>query len=119
MKSSNVNLKVFSNIFFENVFNNDLAIMCSYMYSIWFLERKMLLQVSILKSYYLTCVSKALAFSCHLVVVYTTETLDLIFFFNFSVPVDIQYYISFKCIAYWLDIYTPYEVIPPINVVPT
>lgn len=38
-------------------------------------------------------------------------------FFSFSITVDIQYYISVRCIIYWLHIYVTYEVIPPISLV--
>lgn len=37
----------------------------------------------------------------------------------FSVTVDLQYYISFKGTAQLLDIYIPYQAIPPIHLAPT
>lgn len=37
--------------------------------------------------------------------------------FHFSITLDIQAYVSFKCPAQWLDIYIPYKVITPINLI--
>lgn len=33
-------------------------------------------------------------------------------FFNFSIAVDVQYPVSFRCATWWLDTYMPYEVTP-------
>ena len=40
------------------------------------------------------------------------ENFFLFIFFYFSITVDIQYYISFRCIAQWLDIYRTYKMTP-------
>lgn len=37
----------------------------------------------------------------------------------FSITVDIQFCISFRCTTLWLDIYVTYGVIPPVSLVPT
>lgn len=55
----------------------------------------MLLQVYIVRPYYLMCVAKVLAYHCHLAVTYTTEILDFKKIFNYSW----LNYITFRCTA--------------------
>ena len=53
----------------------------------------------------------------HLITLYLF-LLFLNFLFTFSIKVYIQYCISFRCPAQWLDIYTVYEALPPIILAP-
>ena len=43
------------------------------------------------------------------------DVLYIFLIFNFFNYTDIQYYISFRCTAQWLDICITYKVIPPIS----